>query len=69
MTDIRVLEAGPTGLRMQHAATGHVFTYGVDGGDLVPGRIEPGPGAKDPGDVAADVHAAAKMEARRIGLI
>ena len=69
MDNTEVIEAGEGRLRLRHNATGHVFSYAVEGGDLVPGPVEQGHGPKDPGDVAADVRAAAKKEARRRGLI
>ena len=69
MDNTEVIAVAGAELRLRHNATGHVFTYRVEGGDLVPGPVEEGPGPKDPGDVAADVHAAAKTEARRRGLI
>lgn len=53
---------------VRHDRTGHVFTYRLEGGDLVPGPVQEGAGPKDPGDVAADAHAFAKAEAKRIGL-
>jgi hypothetical protein len=69
MDNTEVIDATDAALRLRHTATGHVFTYRVEAGDLVPGPVEEGHGPKDPGDVAADVHAAAKREARRRGLI
>ena len=69
MDNTEVIDTTETTLRLRHTATGHVFTYQVAEGDLIPGRVEEGHGPKDPGDVAADVHAAAKREARRRGLI
>lgn len=69
MDNTEVIEATDTSLRLRHNATGHVFTYRIEGGDLMPGRVEEGHGPKDPGDVAADVHAAAKKEAKRRGMI
>ena len=69
MDNTEVIEATETALRLRHTATGHIFTYRVEGGDLLPGPVEEGHGPKDPGDVAADVHAAAKREAKRRGMI
>ena len=69
MDNTEIIEATGTALRLRHTATGHVFTYSVEGGDLVPGPVEEGHGPKDPGDGAADVRAAAKKEAERRGLI
>lgn len=69
MDNTEVIEATETALRLRHNATGHVFAYSVVDGDLVPGRVEEGHGPKDPGDVAADVRAAAKREAKRRGMI
>ena len=69
MDNTEVIDATDAALRLRHTATGHVFTYRVEAGDLVPGPVEEGHGPKDPGDVAADVHAAAKREAKRRGLI
>lgn len=69
MHDIDLIDDRPDRLTLRHTATGHVFTYRIEGGDLVPGPVEEGRGPKDPGDVAADVHAVAKREARRLGLI
>ncbi len=69
MSMIEVVEAGPDSITLRHTETGHVFTYPVAAGDLLPARIMEGPGPKDPGDVAADVHAIAKREARSRGLI
>ena len=69
MDTIEVVEAGPDSITLRHTETGHVFTYPVEAGDLLPARIKEGPGPKDPGDVAADVHAAAKREAKRRGLL
>ncbi len=69
MDDIEWLEGGADRLRLRHTATGHVFTYTIAEGDLLPGRVEEGHGPKDPGDVAADVHAVARREAKRRGLL
>lgn len=69
MDNTEIIEATGTRLRLRHTATGHVFSYGIEAGDLVPGPVEEGHGPKDPGDVAADVRAAAKREAKRRGLI
>ena len=69
MDNTEVIDVTEAGLRVRHTATGHVFSYGIEAGDLVPGPVEEGHGPKDPGDVAADVHAAAKREAKRRGLI
>ena len=69
MDEIELIEDGPDRLRLRHGPTGHVFTYTVAGGDLVPGPVEEGHGPKDPGDVAADVRAVAVREARRRGLM
>ena len=67
--DIEVLTSTATALTLRHRHTGHVFTYRVEAGDLVLGPVQEGPGPKDPGDVAADVHAVAKQEAKRLKLI
>ena len=69
MDNTEVIDSDNGTLRLRHNATGHVFTYRVTAGDLMPGPVEEGHGPKDPGDVAADVHAAAKREAKRRGLI
>lgn len=69
MDNTEIIDAPDGVLRLRHTATGHVFTYQVVDGDLVPGRVEEGHGPKDPGDVAADVRAAAKREAKRRGMI
>lgn len=69
MDMIEVVEAGRDSITLRHIGTGHVFAYAVEAGDLVPGRVTEGPGPKDPGDVAADVHAVAKREAKSRGLI
>ena len=69
MDDIEIIDAPPEALRLRHTATGHVFTYRIEAGELLPGAVEEGPGSKDPGDVAADVHAAAKREAKRRGFL
>lgn len=69
MDNTEVIGAEGGVLRLRHTATGHVFTYTVEGGDILPGRVEEGHGPKDPGDVAADVRAAAKREAKRRGMI
>ena len=69
MDNIELIDATATDLRVRHNATGHVFTYRAADGDLMPGTVEEGPGPKEPGDVAADVHAFAKREAKRRGMI
>ena len=69
MDNTEVIEATETALRLRHTATGHVFTYRVEAGELLPGPVEEGRGPKDPGDVAADVRVAAKREAKRRGMI
>ena len=69
MGDVDLLTNTETELTLRHRLTGHVFVYRVEAGDLVPARVREGPGPKDPGDVAADVHAVAKREAKRLGLI
>ena len=69
MDNTEIIDATGSALRLRHTATGHVFTYRIEGGELLPGPVEEGPGPKDPGDVAADVHAAAKREAKRRGMI
>lgn len=69
MSDIELVERTDDGLSARHKTTGHVFTYRVEDGDLVPGPVREGHGPKDPGDVAADVRAFARGEARRLGLI
>ena len=69
MDNTEILDGDDGALTLRHNATGHVFTYRIEAGDLVPGPVREGHGPKDPGDVAADVHAAAKREAKRRGLI
>jgi hypothetical protein len=69
MDTIEVVEAEPDRLTLRHNETGHVFTYLIAAGDLMPGGVIEGRGPKDPGDVAADVRAAAKREAQRRGLL
>ena len=69
MDNVEVLTITATALTLRHKPTGHVFTYHVEAGDLVPGPVQEGSGPKDPGDVAADVHAVAKQEAKRLKLI
>ena len=69
MDAIEIVDEGAASLSLRHTATGHVFTYRIESGDLVPGPVREGSGPKDPSDVAADVHAVAKREVRRRGLI
>ena len=69
LVDVEVLTMTSAALTLRHRPTGHVFTYHVEAGDLVLGPVQEGPGPKDPGDVAADVHAVAKQEAKRLKLI
>ena len=64
-----LLSNGFSELTVRHSQTGHVFVYSIVGGDLLLGLVREGAGPKDPGDVAADAHAFAKQEAKRLGLI
>lgn len=57
----------PTEIVVRHDETGHVFRYRIEGENLMLGPVTEGAGAKDPGDVAADAHAFARQELRRLG--
>ena len=72
MEGIEVVAAEGPELTLRHTHTGHVFTFrvGGDGPDgLAPGPVREGHGPKTPGDVAADVRAFAREEAKRRGMV
>ena len=69
MSDCTLISNGDDEVVIRHEHTGHEFTYKVEGGTLTLGPVKEGHGPKDPGDVAADAHAAAMREARRLGLV
>ena len=69
MSGCELVSSEPSQLTVRHNQTGHVFVYSVAGGDLLLGPVREGAGPKDPGDVAADAHAFAKQEAKRLGML
>lgn len=69
MSDCSLVSSGDTEIVVRHEHTGHVFTFRIEDGFLRLGPVREGAGPKDPGDVAADAHAFARIEAKRAGLI
>lgn len=67
MSDCTLVSSSPTEIVVRHDNTGHQFTFTIEGDDLMLGPVQEGAGPKDPGDVAADAHAFARQEAKRLG--
>ena len=69
MSDCSLVSNTATELVVRHERTGHEFTFKFEDGNLMLGPVREGAGPKDPGDVAADAHAFARQEARRLKLM
>ena len=69
MPDCTLVSDTESELVVRHEHTGHEFTYKLEDGNLMLGPVREGAGPKDPGDVAADAHAFARQEARRLKLM
>ncbi len=69
MSGCALVANGPAELTVRHNQTGHVFVYSVTAGELLLGPVHEGASPKDPGDVATDAHAFAKLEAKRLGML
>lgn len=69
MSGCELMSTGTSELTVRHNQTGHVFIYNIVDGELLLGPVHEGDGPKDPGDVAADAHAFAKQEAKRLKLL
>ena len=69
MSGCSLVRSSDTELVVRHERTGHEFTFQLDNGQVNLGAVTEGQGPKDPGDVAADAHAFARQEAKRLGLV
>ena len=69
MSDCRLISNSDNDIVVRHERTGHEFTYRIEQGALLLGPVREGAGPKDPGDVAADAHAFATREAKRLHML
>ena len=69
MGGCELMSTGSSELTVRHKQTGHVFVYTIVDGQLLLGPVREGAGPKDPGDVAADAHAFARQEAKRLNML